>query len=136
MMERNAVIALDSPHSFRYTLLLSSAKTTEGFSMRLFAAGPIRFSLCLIALVAVLAATVARGDDFQLDPEQIKAALHTTKQEEEGFIDRTVAMVKSGKLPRELFVSCFIWARKKPRHKFQYFKAALTTRAAAVGINL
>ena len=104
--------------------------------MRTFAARPIRFSICLIALVAVSAATVARGDDFQLDPEQIKAALHTTKQEEEGFIDRTVAMVKSGKLPRELFVSCFIWARKKPRHKFQYFKAALTTRAAAVGINL
>lgn len=104
--------------------------------MRSFAAGPVRFSLCLIALLAVLAATVARGDDFQLDPEQIKAALHTTAIEDKGFIEKTVAMVKSGKLPREMFVSCFIWARKKPRHKFQYFKAALTARAAAAGINL
>jgi hypothetical protein len=104
--------------------------------MRPFAAGPFRFVLILAALLAVVAAEVARADDFQLDPDQIKAALHTTAEEEHGFIERTVALVKAGKLPRDMFTSCFIWARKKPRHKFQYFKSALTARAAAVGINL
>ncbi len=104
--------------------------------MRSFAASPFKFALSLAALLAVLAAQVARADDFKLDPEQIKAALHTTAEEEHGFIERTVNMVKDGKLPRDMFTSCFIWARKKPRHKFQYFKHALTTRAAEIGINL
>ena len=45
--------------------------------MRSFAASPFKFALSLAALLAVLAAQVARADDFKLDPEQIKAALHT-----------------------------------------------------------
>jgi len=85
-------------------------------------------------VVVVLAARVARADD--LDPDQIKAALHTTSDVEGGFIDRTVSMVQAGTLPRDMFTSCFIWARKKPRHQFQYFKQALTVRAAAIGISL
>jgi len=86
--------------------------------------------------LALLIAGTARADDFQLDPDQIRAALHTTAMEDQGFIDRTVRMVESGKLPRDMFVSCFIWARRKTRRQFQYFKAALTTRAATIGINL
>ncbi len=85
-------------------------------------------------VVALLTARAARADD--LDPEQIKAALHVTGDIENGFIDRTVSMVQAGTLPRDLFTSCFIWARKKPRHQFQYFKKALTIRAAEIGINL
>ena len=104
--------------------------------MRLLVAGRFRLSICLAALLAFLAAGLARADDLALDPDQIKAVLHTATDEEQGFIDRTVKMVTDGTLPRDLFTSCFIWARKKPRHKFQYFKQALTTRAAAVGINL
>ncbi len=78
----------------------------------------------------------AEQSDFALDPDQIKAALHTTNDIEGGFIDRTVGMVQAGTLPRDLFTSCFIWARKKPRHQFQYFKQALTIRAAEIGITL
>jgi hypothetical protein len=104
--------------------------------MRSLASGPLRIVFCLTALLALLAAEAAWADDFRLDPEQIKAALHTTAEEEHGFIERTVKMVTDGKLPREMFTSCFIWARKKPRHKFQYFKHALTTRAEAIGIKL
>jgi hypothetical protein len=84
--------------------------------------------------VVLLTVRVARADD--LDPEQIKAALHTTRAIEGGFIDRTVAMVEAGTLPRELFTSCFIWARRKPHYQFEYFKQALTLRAAEVGIKL
>jgi hypothetical protein len=85
-------------------------------------------------VVALLAVRVARADD--LDPDQIKAVLHTTSEIEGGFVDRTVAMVRAGTLPRDMFTTCFIWARKKPRHQFQYFKQALTIRAAEIGINL
>ena len=45
-------------------------------------------------------------------------------------------MVQAGTLPRDMFTSCFIWARKKPRHQFQYFRQALTVRAAEIGIKL
>ena len=133
-----AVIALASPGFFRYTLPpLSKRKPRGGF----FHASVCRrpdpiYDLPDRALGSARRPRSPAGTISQLDPEQIKAALHTTKQEEQGFVDRTVAMVKAGKLPREMFVSCFIWARKKPRHKFQYFKSALTTRAAAIGINL
>jgi hypothetical protein len=103
--------------------------------MRLLAA-PVRLWLCLAAILATLLAGTARADDLQLDPEQIRAALHTTAAEEQGFIDRTVGMVEAGKLPRDMFVSCFIYARRKTRRQFQYFKAALTTRAAEIGVTL
>ena len=93
-------------------------------------------TIVVAAVVALLTVRVARADDFNLDPEQIKAALHTTSNIEGGFINRTVGMVRAGTLPRDLFTSCFIWARKKPRHQFQYFKQALTVRAAEIGINL
>jgi len=85
-------------------------------------------------VLSLLTVQVARADD--LDPEQIKAVLRTTSDIEGGFVDRTVGMVQAGTLPRNLFTSCFIWARKKPRHQFQYFKQALTFRAAEIGINL
>ncbi len=87
-------------------------------------------------VISVLMVRVARADDFNLDPDQIKAALHTTREVEGGFVDRTVAMVQAGTLPRDVFTSCFIWARRKPHYQFQYFKQALTIRAAAIGITL
>jgi len=85
-------------------------------------------------VIAMLTGRVARSDD--LDPEQIKAALHTTRDIEDGFIDRVVRMVQAGTLPRSLFTSTFLWARKKPNHKFYHFKLALTLRAADLGIKL
>ena len=45
-------------------------------------------------------------------------------------------MVNDGELPAELFEGTLEWARKKPRHKFQYFKHALILRAAQIGIDL
>jgi len=85
-------------------------------------------------VIALVTIRVARADD--LDPEQIKAALHTSREIENGFIDRVVGMVRAGTLPRSVFTSTFLWARKKPNHKFYYFKLALTLRAAELGIKL
>jgi hypothetical protein len=107
----------------------------EAAIMRQFFHTPIFMLPILMGLVvASLTVRTARADD--LDPDQIKAALHTTSDIEGGFVDRTVAMVQAGTLPRDMFTSCFIWARKKPRRQFQYFQQALTIRAAAIGIAL
>lgn len=90
--------------------------------------------LAMAIVICLLSARVARADD--LDPEQIKAALHTITDIEEGFVDRAIKLVKAETLPRDMFDSTFLWARKKPRHKFQYFKQALTVRAAGIGVTL
>jgi len=101
---------------------------------RLFCSRAMILPIIMAVVVALATVRVARADD--LDPDQIKAALRTTSDVEDGFVDRTVAMVRAGTLPRDLFASSFIWARKKPRHQFQYFRQALTARAAAIGIKL
>jgi hypothetical protein len=92
--------------------------------------------LILVAIVTLATVRAVQADDALLDPEEIKAALHTNSEIENGFIEKTVAMVKSGTLPRDMFMSTFIWARKKARFQFQYFKHALKIRAAAAGISL
>jgi hypothetical protein len=87
----------------------------------------------LVGLILLLGITsVCHADP--LDPEQIKAILRTNTEQEDGFIERAVAMVNNGTLPAELFQSTFLWARKKQKHKFQYFQQALTLRAADIGI--
>ena len=91
--------------------------------------------LIVLGLVLVLAtATAARAGD--VDPDQVKAALKTTTTEESGFIDRVVAMVNADEFPRDLFESCFLWAKKKSHRRFQYFKKALIARAAEAGVSL
>ena len=92
--------------------------------------------LLIIMGASIVLITVRAGRADDLDPDQIKAVLHTATNFEGGFVDRAVGMVRAGTLPRDVFTSCFIWARKKPRHQFQYFKQALTVRAAQIGINL
>jgi len=93
------------------------------------------FLVFFVAASIVFCPRFSYADD-SLDPAQIKAALHTATEEEGGFIDRTVAMVNAGTLPRDLFLSTFIWARRKPKSKFQYFRRGLTLRAADQGITV
>lgn len=71
-----------------------------------------------------------------LDAETIKAALNTATPEEDGFIEYVLAKVAEGVLPASLVESSFQWARRKPKHKFQYFKRALILQAARIGIRL
>ncbi|MGA2068268.1 MAG: hypothetical protein ABSG86_25065 [Thermoguttaceae bacterium] len=90
-------------------------------------------ALGLVLLVG-LAGTARAGTDLTSD--QVKVILHTATPEEDGFIDRTLAMVEKGTLPVDLFESCLLWARRKPRHQFQFFKQALVLRAADQGITV
>ena len=95
------------------------------------------------ALLAALAWTLvdtaaSRGDTagVGMDAATMRAALHTTPDEEQGFIDRALALVEQNKLPADMVRSTFLWARRKTRHQFEYFKYALTVRAADFGVQL
>lgn len=89
----------------------------------------------VVALLSVFTLRPAEAAD-PLDADTVKAALHTATAEEEGFVEHVVDLVGRGKLPRELFDSTFLWAKRKPRNKFQYFKRALILRAEREGIRL
>jgi hypothetical protein len=89
-------------------------------------------ALTLLAAVEARAATLSQP----LDADTMKAALQAGTPEASKFIDHVVAMVNKGRLPLDLVESTFLWARKKPRHKFFYFREALIRRAAAIGITI
>jgi len=97
-----------------------------------------RKSVVLAVVLLLLAVFVASRAWAQtkLDADVIKVALHTAQPEEDGFVARVVKMTNDGKLPADLVEKTFIWARAKPKHKFQYFKRALIIQAADIGISL
>jgi hypothetical protein len=103
--------------------------TRFGFSRATLAAFAISLVITLAWVSLAAAATT-------LDADQIRAVLRTTKEEDNGFIDRAVTLVNAGVLPRDIFESCLIWAKKKQQHRFQYFKRALVARAADIGVSL
>jgi hypothetical protein len=90
--------------------------------------------LTAVALVLLFAVATMAGAETGMTADEVKVMLHTATPEENGFVDRTLAMVQAGTLPVDLFQSCLIWARRKPRHQFQFFKQALLLRAADKGI--
>lgn len=96
-----------------------------------------RTCLSVVLVVAVLAAVCCRtAEASSLDAETMKVALHTATPEEGGFIDYVLDLVDRGTLPVDLVESTFLWAKKKPRNKFQYFKRGLILRAKKRGIDL
>jgi hypothetical protein len=94
------------------------------------------YSRVLIVLILLATALVPPVEAGVLDPDVMKVALHTATPQEGGFIEYVVARVDKGTLPLDLVQSTFLWARKRPRKKFYYFKQALILRAAAQGIRL
>jgi hypothetical protein len=91
------------------------------------------FSVAFVLLLAVVNGQTQAGP---LDANSMKAVLRTATPEEDGFIDRVLMLVDRGTLPLDMVESTFLWARKKPQRKFQYFKWGLTYRAQQQGINL
>ena len=94
------------------------------------------YSRLLIVLALVAAAFVPTVEAGVLDPNVMKVVLHTATPQEQGFIEYVVARVDAGTLPLDMVQSTFLWARRKPRKKFFYFKQGLILRAAAQGIKL
>lgn len=96
-----------------------------------------RISLTIAMIFAVLAAVGVRAVEASpLDASTMKIALHTATPEEDGFIEYVLARVDAGTLPLDLVESTFLWAKKKARNKFQYFKHGLILRAEERGIHL
>lgn len=97
-----------------------------------------RFSLVMaFALVLLLAANShAAVKAGPLDSDTMKVALHTATVQENGFIDHVLTKVNEGIIPLEMVQSTFLWAKKKPRWKFEYFKFGMKYRAAQAGISL
>ncbi|MGQ9503424.1 MAG: hypothetical protein ACUVQG_01430 [Thermogutta sp.] len=71
-----------------------------------------------------------------LNAELLKAALHTATPEEEGFVEYVVELVQQGKLPAQILQSAYLWAQKRPKYKFQYFKRAVIYLANQKGIRV
>jgi len=81
------------------------------------------------ALVVFSTAATHAATTTELDAEKIKAGLHTTYLEEEGFVDRALELVEKGKLSASTVYSTFVWARSHSVHRFQHFKQGLLERA-------
>lgn len=88
-------------------------------------------------LAAVLPSQVGGAAERErLDAEEIKMVLHTAAPEEDGFVELVVTLVDQGKLSRGLVETTLLWARRKPEHRFQYFKRGLLARLAAANRQL
>jgi hypothetical protein len=92
--------------------------------------------LCLLAGTVLAGGAAARAEGSILDADLMRAALRTATPEENEFIDYVVVLVNRGRLPVALVESTFQWARRKSRHRFQYFRQALIVRAAEQRIRL
>lgn len=101
--------------------------------------------LMLITLVVVccLANDVQgaerRGSDGADEPtlqETLETGLKARRPQEFAFVARVVDLVDQNVLPLKLVQSTFLWARRQPRHPFQYFERAMQVQAARLGIDL
>jgi hypothetical protein len=90
-------------------------------------------ALVLVLLVAFGSRTAAASP---LDANTMKVTLRTATPEEEAFIDKVLYLVDKKILPLEIVESTYLWAKKKPRNRFQYFERALKLRAEEIGIHL
>lgn len=90
----------------------------------------------VVMLVLVLGSRDVARAATQLDVQTIKAGLKTVDEEEQGFIERAVAQMKAGILPRKTLETAFLWAKRKPTRQFQYFRRALILLAARQGIKV
>ncbi|MFW6125150.1 MAG: hypothetical protein ACOC46_03290 [Pirellulales bacterium] len=97
--------------------------------------------LCLL-VSPLLAARAPAAEKLNVTAEEMKVALRTERVEEDGFIDDVVDRVTNPgrrsdeQLPASMVEGTFEWARRKRRHRFQYFRRGLTLRAARIGVRL
>ncbi len=76
--------------------------------------------------------------------EQLKAGLKATTTCDRDFLDIVINLVETGRLPRRLVDSTFLWARDRAARKSRlralrpmiYFKPALVLRAKRIGVRL
>jgi len=90
--------------------------------------------------MAICAWTLSRdlfADQVATLKESLKAGLKCRRPVEFEFIDKVVAFVEAGKLPKDLVLNTFDWARKQRQDiPFPYFQQALILRAGKIGVSL
>ncbi len=68
--------------------------------------------------------------------DRLEKDLKARRPVEFAFIAKVVDLVEKGQLPLKLVDGTFLWARRRIRHRFQYFEFALRVRAARLGVKL
>ena len=103
---------------------------------------PVVFLLMMLAFSA-LPVTGARTDEpvggaevISLE-DQLKTGLKARRPEETEFVEEVARLVNTGKLPRKLVDSTFIWAlRRRTNYPFPAFERALRLQADQLGVDL
>lgn len=99
-----------------------------------------RRQLLIAGGMAIGAWTLCRdlfADQVATLKESLKAGLKCRRPVEFEFIDKVVAFVEAGKLPQDLVLNTFDWARKQRQDiPFPYFQQALILRAGKIGVSL
>ena len=76
------------------------------------------------------------GVDLAELQDRLEFGLRARLPREYRFLRKVVALVKLRRIPVELVLSTYHWARKKRPHPFPYFMRALQIRVAELGIRL
>ena len=83
-----------------------------------------------------LTGTQAGAQESQLTPDMVKFILRCPTPESRQFVDDAFELVRRGKLPQQLLLSSFNYARKKPKNEWFYFEKTLDFECTQVGLNL
>jgi len=79
---------------------------------------------------------VGNGEVISLE-DQLTTGLKARRPEETEFIEEVARLVDTGKLPRKLVDSTFIWAvRRRQTYPFPAFERALRLQAEKLGVAL
>ena len=92
-------------------------------------------TFCLPPLLSPPAgqASAAKTADLK---DRLEKGLKARRPVEFKFIERVVTLVEKDTLPLSMVDSTFLWARRKSKHRFQYFEAGLRKRAKKIGVNI
>jgi hypothetical protein len=97
------------------------------------------FHSMLLALSSFPAASwlLAEGSGVASLRDTLRSGLRCRRPEEFAFVDLVVDKVDQNKIPQEMVLSMFNYARnRRPKLPFPYFEVGLRKRAAAIGVSL
>ena len=103
---------------------------------------PAMFVLATLAFCSLMAMRIhaeepVGGAEVISLEDQLKTGLRARRPEETEFIEDVARLVNTGKLPRKLVDSTFIWAlRRRTNYPFPAFERALRLQADQLGVDL
>jgi hypothetical protein len=93
--------------------------------------------LCATAALAAEPGPIGEGGVMKMDlKKQLETGLLARRPIEFDYINQIVKLVEEGQLPRKMVVSTFLWARRTPTRKLEYFAFALQARAKNLKVQL